>query len=73
MSRRPTTLIETTTVTAVNIDRARLMARTGIPAARAYSSSCATANSHGEQGRHGDDDQGEQGEDEQVVGGGRGD
>src|SRR5580765_2270058 len=43
MSRRPTTRIDTTTVTAVRMARVRLRAVTGIPVARAYSSSLATA------------------------------
>ena len=47
MSSRPTIRIDTTTVTAVRTARAMLRARTGIPIARAYSSSLATANRRG--------------------------
>ena len=45
MSSKPTIRIDTTTVTAVRTASARLRARTGRPADRAYSSSLATANS----------------------------
>ena len=47
MSSSPTTRMDTTTVTAVSTARAMLRPVTGRPLARAYSSSLATANSHG--------------------------
>ena len=45
MRSRPTTRIDTTTVTAVSTASSTLSPSTGIPVARAYSSSCATAKS----------------------------
>src|SRR5450756_1352712 len=47
MSSSPTTLIATTTVTAVSTARVMLRAVTLMPVARAYSSSLATAKSRG--------------------------
>ena len=47
ISSSPTTRIDTTTVTAVSTARAMLRPVTGRPVARAYSSSLATAKSHG--------------------------
>ncbi len=47
MSSSPTMRIDTTTVTAVSTASAMLRASTGMPIARAYSSSVATANSRG--------------------------
>ena len=47
ISSRPTTRIATTTVTAVSTASVRFSAVTGMPVARAYSSSLATANSRG--------------------------
>jgi hypothetical protein len=47
MSSSPTTRIDTTTVTAVSTASAMFSPVTGMPLARAYSSSLATANSQG--------------------------
>ena len=47
MSSRPTTRIATTTVVAVRTASTMLSGSTGMPTARAYSSSLATAKSRG--------------------------
>ena len=69
MSSRPTTRIATTTVIAVRTASTMLSGSTGMPIARAYSSSLATAKRRGRSSPGGEDDEHrEAGEDVEVRG-----